>query len=280
MKLQPEPALAAALCTVQRLRSSAGAVELYTHMRAAAVAQALTAAQALMYVRASGAEAASEQLAAAAQAWASSDVQQLQLAYLAGGAQHMHAAAQSRASLALQGCRPRDRAMRQQLEGLLAVPRLHEQLLDDLGMPLEDGQRQQHLEVEGAALDAIFSWVSAVVDEKGVFQGSAPQRVATEAAANTLKDKQGSSSSSRVVGSGEPSSSSSSSSSNVGTTSGSSSRSPFGAHSPAALLVMIELQLLQADDAAQAARAVKLLLATLMRCRMQFMQQPAVLRRC
>uniref|UniRef100_A0A383WKL8 phytol kinase n=1 Tax=Tetradesmus obliquus TaxID=3088 RepID=A0A383WKL8_TETOB len=221
-----------------------------------------------------------EQLAAAVQAWASGDVQQLQLAFLAIGAEHLH---HEKQGLANASARTSIRTgVQQQLGCLNAVPPLHRQLLAALGMPVDDVQREQAMLKGWAAVRAknamaeIIAWGSALHDD--MFPATHPQLSVLELAANILEKEQGHCSGRRSRSSSSGSCGAPSSMSSCSCSCGSSSSHMLGAQHAAALLAVIELQLLHADDVTPAVSMLPTLLAVLMRSIAHLAQQPALLR--
>jgi hypothetical protein len=202
-KLQLGRVLADGLAGFAGCDSRAGAARLYSRMRTAVVDKAVKAAEVLVQTHIRVAEAAADQLeqqqqlqaqppTAADEAWASSDVQQLPLVYLACWVERLHADTQSNASKLLRAFSTQEH--RQHLQARLAVPPLHRQLLEVLSMPLEDLQRQKQLEgwpVEAAAnaVHDVVSCMAAVAIRSELFQQPESELSMLEWAVQVLEEE-------------------------------------------------------------------------------------------
>jgi hypothetical protein len=224
-----------------------------------------------------------------ADAWASSDVQQLQLARLASFAERLHFDNQRGDALRSTSTYCRDKRRLQQLDALLAVPPLHQQLFKALGMPATDCQRVEHLdelllpEVVIPAVDEVIDGVSAVM-HVAEEQQQQQQQAELQAALKQQQQRGGDSCIDEVGGGCSSDADSSSSSNGCGSGSNGGSRSsgsssdggiadceyPLAAQYAAAMLAVVEvLLLLEGHDQDQAAD-VLWLLQRLLHCEPEF----------
>jgi uncharacterized membrane protein YgcG len=233
-------------------------------------------------------------LTATAAAWASRDVQLLQLAYLAVVVERLYADNQDCADC-LASSVGRDRRWRKQLDGIKAVPPLHEQLFVELGMPVADPLREQQLQgwLVGVAIGKIataISGMSAVADVADKQMQAASRLLESVSGAEmgigSSSSCDGSSGDSNMGGGSSCRSSGGSSSSGVGRYSSSSSSSAhdgrgdlLAAEHAAALHLILELLLLhEGDDRNSAAMIVRLLPSLPGICVDHLLQQPPLLR--
>jgi hypothetical protein len=127
--------------------SSSGSLSRSAILSTAEVGQAVSAAQGMMQAQSVAASwqeqvghrLPGDDLPPLALAWASSDVQQLQLAHLASVAELLHAESSSSSSSSSSG------GQRQQQQAM-SCPLWHQQLFASLGIPVEDERQQQQCE--------------------------------------------------------------------------------------------------------------------------------------